>query len=209
MNNLTSKKPYFSVSLEMQRRNRRLIEKKINELNTFLNTMNLEFINNLFHLKEKNPNNNFLNARVILYRNNQPLQWSGDKLITDSATQSEEKELENKYTQTYNDNEYWLFKCLQAKDELSISDDKLLQFSKLFTNKTPKDSGITQGYLNKFKKKIGSFLGPINKVELSNNLIGYYFDIKIKVEYFVSRFIEKYLADKERVDKNIMTLEDF
>ena len=65
MNNLTSKKPYFSVSLEMQRRNRRLIEKKINELNTFLNTMNLEFINNLFHLKEKNPNNNFLNARVI------------------------------------------------------------------------------------------------------------------------------------------------
>ena len=62
--------------------------------------------------------------------------------------------------------------------------------------------------MNKFKKKIGSFLGPINKVELSNNLIGYYFDIKIKVEYFVSRFIEKYLADKERVDKNIMTLED-
>ena len=202
------RKPHFSLTLDNQRKNRRLIEKKLNDLNLFLNSMNLEFKSNLFQIKEKTSDTIFLNARVLMYKNNLPIQWGGDKIISNMETQSEEVETENKYTQT-DDIESWIFKCLQIKDKLSISNEKLIYLSDLFTNKTQKISIITQGNLNNLKSKFYDIFGKINKIELSDDLIGFYYSIKTKVEYFVGKFIEKYLEDKQELENKKISIESF
>ena len=207
------KKKHFSVAKQNQRNNKNAILKKLNNLNLFLASLGLEFSNNIFHIKEKLDEQVNLNQQVLFYRNNLPIMIDSYRNIQLTKTRDTQTEFEtntiNKSTQTENfNNKDYIYRCLKAKDELSISNSKIKILNGLFNNSSGNEIKITQTRLQNLQKKLDSLFGKINRIELSENKMGFYFNIRTKVEYVLKKFIQKYEFETKRVDRNDITILD-
>ena len=197
------RKPHFSSLPEQQRRNKIEIEKMLKRVNFFLESIGLQFCNNIFHV-EKIENNNKVDSennnvvKVVFYTNKIP---TNNKIVSSISIQTEDYKRPRIQV-----DENTVYKALEAKDRMSLSREKFKVFSEIYYQLI--NVKITRYKIEKLTKQIDS-LFELKKAK--GPKLGYFYSVKQKLEYVVKKFILKYEKDKKEIQKtnNIKNLYAF
>jgi hypothetical protein len=158
------RRAHFKASSEAQRQNKSKIENMLNNINFYLNSIGLEFSNDIFHVKERRSDNSTVNPRVVFYCNNEPVN---KKILSSVAVSTDREVLETKR----NFDKELTYQVLKAKDKASLSRKQLLIFVDLFEN--PNKKKITNFMIEKFANKMDR-LFELKKLEHPLIKLGYY-----------------------------------
>ena len=125
------RRAHYEASSEGQRQNKLKIETMLNNISLFLNSIGLEFSNDIFHLRTRRSDNSTVKPRIVFYINNEPVNkkiLSSVGVLTDSQVLKTVRKFDKELT----------YKVLKAKDKMSLSRKKFLMFVDLFENPNKK-----------------------------------------------------------------------